>query len=597
MNDTAYSRRALDQRILFLEEALDSPSPNEAELLGQLHELGQRFAAERLQLAVIGQFKRGKSSLLNALIGEDVLPSGVLPVTALATWLEPGEPGLLVRFGDGREQALKPTGPEEMQAALRLFVSESGNPHNRQDVREVHARFHAPLLDAGVVLLDTPGVGSTLEHNSRAAEAALPDADVALFVLSPDPPITPVEVNYLKAASEHAARLIIVLNKCDLLSNGEREETVAFARDAIRTKAGLEVGEIVCVSARAGLLAKKAGDPKALERSGLSALEQKLIRFAKRDKQVSLAAAVAKKSARLIASLQLENEVALRALQLPLDQLATCADRLRAALGAVDTERQHARDLLLGDRRRLVGQARTIAEEEGARIEKEIMAELDSRADGGESEQALALALLEKIADAFERAYPPLQERVAQALSSTLERHVDHAERIAESIRGAAADVLGIELGAGGVAIEAELDLKQAWYDRRVESLAPLPASAIDALLPRPFRARRAKARVERDLKVALVRNVEKIRWSLQQAIEASVRSFQAQLDRQLEEVRAATADAVDLALQRRRDRASDHQAQIRSRERLRVLFRCLVPASVDSIPAAEFAAQAPEDA
>ena len=597
MNDTACSRRALDQRVLFLEEALDSPSPNEAELLGQLHELGQRFAAERLQLAVIGQFKRGKSSLLNALIGEDVLPSGVLPVTALATWLEPGEPGLLVRFGDGREQVLKPASPQEMQAALRLFVSESGNPHNRQDVREVHARFHAPLLDAGVVLLDTPGVGSTLEHNSRAAEAALPDADVALFVLSPDPPITPVEVDYLKAASEHAARLIIVLNKCDLLSNGEREETVAFARDAIRTKAGVEVQEIVCVSARAGLLAKKAGDPKGLERSGLSALEQKLIRFAERDKQVSLAAAVAKKSARLIASLQLENEVALRALHLPLDQLATCADRLRAALAAVDTERQHARDLLLGDRRRLVDQARAMAEEEGARIEKEIMAELDSRAEGGKGEQALAHALLEKIAEAFELAFPPLQERVADALSSTLQRHIEHAERIAESIRSAAADVLGIELGGGAVAIEAQLDLKQAWYDRRVESLAPVPASAIDALLPGPLRSRRAKARVERDLKVALVRNIEKIRWSLQQAIEASVRSFQAQLDRQLEEVRAATADAVDLALQRRRDRASDHETQIRSRERLRVLFLGLAPAAAAPVEAADYPAQAPEDA
>jgi hypothetical protein len=205
--------------------------------------------------------------------------------------------------------------------------------------------------------------------------------------------------------------------------------------------------------------------------------------------------------------------------------------------------------------------------------------------------------LLEKIAEAFECAFPPLQERVAQALSLSLERHVDHAGRIAESIRGAAADVLGIELGGGAVAIEAELDLRQAWYDRRVESLAPVPASALDALLPRPLRARRAKARVERDLKVALVRNIEKVRWSLQQAIEASVRSFQSQLDRQLEEVRAATADAVDLALQRRRDRASDHETQIRSRERLRILFLGLAPAADASVETPDHAAQAPEDA
>jgi hypothetical protein len=154
-----------------------------------------------------------------------------------------------------------------------------------------------------------------------------------------------------------------------------------------------------------------------------------------------------------------------------------------------------------------------------------------------------------------------------------------------------------MELAGGAVAIEAELDLKQAWYDRRVETLTPVPPSAIDILLPRVLRARRAKARVERDLKVALVRNVEKVRWSFQQAIEAGVRSFQSQLDRQLEEVRGATADAVDLALQRRRDRASDHEAQIRSRERLHVLLLGLAPAAAAFVPAAEDAAQAPEEA
>jgi GTPase Era involved in 16S rRNA processing len=573
MNDVTTTVGSVGPSIEALESALDSPSPNEAELLAELRDLGERFAEERLQLAVIGQFKRGKSSLLNALIGEEVLPSGVLPVTAIPTFLEHGDRKVTVRFADGRREEFPALSADELRETLKSFVSEAGNPHNERKVRQVEVRVPSPLLRSGMTMIDTPGVGSTFEHNTRAAEAALPHADVALFVLSPDPPVTKVEIEYLRAAREHAARLIIVLNKCDLLTDAEREETVRFAGDAIKSHSGVDVEELLCVSARAALAATERQDAEALDRSGIMELQRRLVRQSGEDKGATLAEASRKKTARLLDNLALENEVALRSLELPIDQLAQCAATLERSMEKIALERQRARDLLAGDRKRLVERLRTAAEEIGERIGGTIYAKLDQAAGTRASSDELAHSMLEEMMELFAGEFPALQAKVSDDLKTTLTPHVEEAERIADEIRSAATDALGLEIGEGAATIDAKINLKPAWHDRRVEIMSPVPPGALDWLLPPPIRRRRELARVRRDIEAALVRNVEKLRWSLQQAAEASFRAFQVELDRQLDSLKTATAEAVRLALRRREDESSDRSAQITARSRVRELL------------------------
>jgi hypothetical protein len=67
-------------------------------------------------------------------------------------------------------------------------VTEEGNPGNWRGVARVVARLHTPLLDEGVRLVDTPGVGSVHEHNTLATDAYLPSLDAAVLVVSADPP-------------------------------------------------------------------------------------------------------------------------------------------------------------------------------------------------------------------------------------------------------------------------------------------------------------------------------------------------------------------------------------------------------------------------
>lgn len=173
-----------------------SPSASQAKLLESLDGLRQRHAEHRFQLAVLGQFKRGKSMLLNALLGADALPTGVIPVTAIPMFLQAAPTARLrVTFIACRIEESDADGPAALRQRLTAYVTEGANPRNMLGIARVEVFLPSELLARGVVLIDTPGVGSTFHHNTAAADAVLPECDAALFVVSADPPITEVEVD------------------------------------------------------------------------------------------------------------------------------------------------------------------------------------------------------------------------------------------------------------------------------------------------------------------------------------------------------------------------------------------------------------------
>jgi predicted GTPase len=100
-------------------------------------------------------------------------------------------------------------------------VAEEANPRNQLKVARVELLYPAAILADGTVLIDTPGVGSTLSHNTEAARQVLPEYDAALFALSVDPPITEVELEYLDAVTAKVTRVFHVLNKVDYLALGQ----------------------------------------------------------------------------------------------------------------------------------------------------------------------------------------------------------------------------------------------------------------------------------------------------------------------------------------------------------------------------------------
>ncbi len=165
-------------------------------------------------LVVIGEYNSGKSSLLNALLGEDFLKEGVTPTTDRINLI-----------GYGPEPKLQPQSPELVLVQL---------PH--------------PLLK-DLRLVDTPGTNAILRHHQVLTEQFLPRADLILFVTSADRPFTQSEADFLGLIRAWGKKVVLVINKIDLLSEPELQQVLEFVRKAADQTLG-QTPPLFAVSAR-----------------------------------------------------------------------------------------------------------------------------------------------------------------------------------------------------------------------------------------------------------------------------------------------------------------------------------------------------------
>ncbi|HXH14106.1 MAG TPA: dynamin family protein [Alphaproteobacteria bacterium] len=278
----------------------------------QCAELQVKLAEDRFTLAVVGQFKRGKSSLLNAIIGRDVLPTGVLPLTSAITMLKFGPQERLVIRRDGLQ--FPEIAPLER---LAEYVTERGNPGNCKKVATATVEVPLPFLRRGLEFVDTPGIGSAIRANTATTYAFLPQCDVVLFVTGVDSPFTSVEFEFLGALRQHVRKIFFVVNKVDLLGERERREVLEFVANTLREHLGTDDVRLFPLSCRFGLAAKADGDTLAYARSGLKVLEEELGRFLAEEKSATFLAAIADRALRLLEAEAREVELSKRARQLP----------------------------------------------------------------------------------------------------------------------------------------------------------------------------------------------------------------------------------------------------------------------------------------
>lgn len=209
--------------------ALKPRLPKECDAaMGQIEELYARLSRGQMRLAVLGQFNRGKSSFINALLGMELLPISVLPLTSVPTVICQGRSTrCTVRFFNGMP-ARQADEQEGIARLLLSYVTEQNNPKNRHCVAEVVVECDSPLLASGTELVDTPGFGSTFVHNTKTTVDYLSESDAALFLLSADLPITQTEIEFLKQVHRFVPRIFFVFNKIDLLSAEELQTSQAF---------------------------------------------------------------------------------------------------------------------------------------------------------------------------------------------------------------------------------------------------------------------------------------------------------------------------------------------------------------------------------
>lgn len=277
--------------------------------------LDARLAAGRLFVACVGQFKRGKSTLLNALVGARVLPVGVQPVTSVVTILRHGAaPRACITFADGRSEDA-PVG------ALAEYVTETNNPGNIRRVAAAEVFLPSALLRTGVCLVDTPGVGSVFADNTNATRRFVPHIDAALVVLGADPPISADELALVSEIAREAPALVFVMAKADRLSDADLVEARAFTERVLADRLDREVSPPLIVSATERV---SLGRPTR----DWFQLEARLIRLGSTERAAILEARHARGVERLGGQLLVELAEERRILEQPLED----AERRVAAL-------------------------------------------------------------------------------------------------------------------------------------------------------------------------------------------------------------------------------------------------------------------------
>ncbi|NJN18095.1 MAG: dynamin [Oscillochloris sp.] len=177
---------------------------------------------ELFLIVVAGEFNAGKSSFLNALLGEAVLPEGVTPTTDTIT---------ILRHGDEVGNAL-------LSSGLRSFT------HPADVLRQL-------------VIVDTPGTNAVIRQHEELTRNFIPRADLVLFVTSADRPFTESERSFLTLIKEWGKKIVFILNKIDILEPDEREQVVDYIRDNAHTLLS-SAPEIFAVSARKAIRARRA---------------------------------------------------------------------------------------------------------------------------------------------------------------------------------------------------------------------------------------------------------------------------------------------------------------------------------------------------
>lgn len=257
--------------ILRSAEAVDT---KDGQLRSAVRDLQARLADDRFNLMLLGRFNRGKSTLINALLGGAYLPTGILPLTSVIT---------TVRYGSRKQVVLNFSGSrlrrEVPLVRLPEYVTQQANPGNVKNVDYAEIELPVEILRRGVFFVDSPGLGSAIAENTRTTERFFPEADAFVLITSYESPLSEEEIRALQRIRETNKTVFVVVNKQDTASDAERSQVLDYVRSKLVEFAFQREPNVFSVSARLGLEGRLEQDEALTSNSGMGPFEAELFRF------------------------------------------------------------------------------------------------------------------------------------------------------------------------------------------------------------------------------------------------------------------------------------------------------------------------------
>lgn len=529
---TGVGLRDLLDRLVALLGAADRP---------HVAALTRRLEEDRLRILVAGEAKRGKSTLLNALLGRDLLPVGVLPLTAVPTTLTYGpDDRVEVHYLDGHGERFD-------VAALADLVTEDRNPDNIRGIADVTVYIAHPLLGRGIDLVDTPGVGSIHEHNTALAQQALREMDVAVFVTSADPPVSASERAVLTDVRALAVRVMVVLAKADQLDVEERD----VVRDFVSRVASDVLGDPITPYVLSARQAIRARDDRALRESGLPEFITALEEYAVSGRRQDLVASVAGHGRRLAASAADEARLTLRAAELSTvaaeDRQSTFTTRLEAVRRLAEESQALLDAAVRTATERITAAARTESPRATADVRRRLDEWADARPDAAAAEldRAGRQLMRDAVADAAMSWRAAQEVRVDEEVAALTERLQGRLQKQLDAVRAAAAAVFEVRMASPPVVAALDPSSRFARHGAELAGFSELLAAGVRTRLPGSLGRRRVVDHLRAEIPELTDRSFGRARADLQQRLQETGRVLRAELARRYDEAVARVQTAV----------------------------------------------------
>ncbi len=495
----------------------------------ELSNLQQKVVQEKLYVVVVGLFKRGKSTLINALLQKSVLPVGVTPVTALITLLEHAEqPSAEVYFKNGEKQNVS-------TEAIAGFVTEEDNPDNIKQVDYVKIFDNAPILQS-VSLVDTPGLGSAYEHNSQTTLSFIHKIDAALFLFSADYPVAKIDLDLLKELQQAAPEIWYILTKADLVSESNLQKMIQHNKSVIANELHVPP-DTISFTVVSGTNVHDAN---------IALLRNKLTTLAQTDKTKLLQHSSVSRLKRIVSQAILQLQFTADAYLMPLHELENRSLQLAASIGVLNEQKDEFESIISGKIKLLQESIHTALNDEKNALQKVVNDKIISIDHTNNAcLESLQKELDDIILSRFEDVKTIWEQKAKEHFKTLLQQYSQRSQSFLQELNANLSAYLGQNLEV--FSEQFNLDVYTSFYLSLDSGLPPISKkqSIFESLFPASYQQRKLREKWQEHYKEILVHNAASIAYDLTYKIQESFRKFNYDLKRKMNDVLSSMEKSI----------------------------------------------------
>jgi hypothetical protein len=416
----------------------------------------------------------------------------------------------------------------------------------------VEVNYDSRYLRDGVQIIDTPGIGSTYQHNTAVTYSYLSKVDAAIFLVGVDPPISQVEYDFLSDIKKYVNKIFFLQNKIDQMDENDRIESLEFTKRVIEEKVGLKDIKIFPISAKQALEGKLDNAQEKQDRSLISDFEKALDDFLLQEKGKALLSSTLSNTIKILSDETMSIELELKAISTPIDELRKKINEFNAQKEKILQDREDFVYLLKGEKEKLISalesDLKAFVETKAPELIKNMEGRYERLKDLGKSEltKAIDRTMKREVENIFYEWRALEEDKLNEGFQNITKRFSAKANEIITYITTLSSEIFDIEVETFN---SIETLTTESYFYFKIDSLFDntLMLETLPFALPGILFRRMARNRMLEQCREELDRNAGRIRHDFVERIAKSLQRFRGELFSKID----ATLSGIESALHR----------------------------------------------